>query len=379
MVNRDRVSRGGRRAALGGRALTCLLGLLVMAALIAPASAWADDTDLMAIAPPAGAYLHDQYAMPIFPTRALSFTIAYDATYYEGDNIQCQLETLVTAPGKTYPTVTDGPWGSCGPAGSSPCPKSACYSYSPAVGADAEYSIFTRLVDTDGDQEGGAGEAEYDFQVDATPPHTRLNLSYITGQSPQGDGRHTAFTFSTDDPNGHFECTLSQTATPGPWKACSSGKNIPFQVPVSTKLLHFSVRAVDPFGRVDPSPSTYTFSAIPCRARLLTRARTLTALAHTGMRVRITCVTPSAWHFYIQPTTPLARQQEIHEIGGFTGLFRHAGQSRTITVKAFSLRDLPPQFASKPLPVTYVTVPGTENYSDYGAPQRITGRLSPGN
>jgi hypothetical protein len=378
MVNRDRLPSCGLRDALGRRALTCLLGLLVMAALTAPASAWADNTDLMAIAPPAGAYLHDEFAIPIFPTRALTFTIAYDDTYYEGDSIQCQLETSVTAPGTTYPTVTDGPWGSCGAVATSPCPKSACYSYSPAVGRDAQYAIFTRLVDTDGDQEGGAGQAEYDFQVDTTPPQTKLNLSSVNGQSPQGDGHHASFTFSTDDPHGRFECTLSQTATPGPWKACSSGKNIPFQIPVSTKMVHFSVRAVDPLGRVDPSPPTYAFSAIPCRARLLTRARTLAELARTGMRVRITCVTPSAWHFFIEPTTTLARRLEIHELGGFTGLFRRAGQSRTITVKAFSLHDLPAQFASQPLPVAYVTAPDTEDYEDFGAPQRITGRLSPG-
>jgi hypothetical protein len=96
------------------------------------------------------------------------------------------------------------------------------------------------------------------------------------------------------------------------------------------------------------------------------------------MRVRITCVTPSAWHFMVVPTTPLAHRLEIGELAGFTGVFRHGGQSRTITVKAFPLRDFPPQFASQPLPVAYVTDPNTENYLDFGAAQRIPGRLAPG-
>jgi hypothetical protein len=42
------------------------------------------------------------------------------------------------------------------------------------------------------------------------------------------------------------------------------------------------------------------------------------------------------------------------------------------------LRELPPQFADQPLPVSYVTDPDTENTVDFGAPQRITGRLGAG-
>jgi hypothetical protein len=379
MMSRGGFSSSGPGERMGRYRLAWLIGLAMAAVLIAPASSWAQNTDLMVITPPAGSFEEDQYSTPIFPTHALTFTIAYDDTYYEGDSIQCELETAVTRPGASFPTITDTPWGSCGPVAPGSCPLSVCYSYSPPISQDAHFSVFTRLVDTNGDEEFGAGRAEFDFDVDTTPPRTSLSLSYINGEgSPNGTGRHASFTFSADDPNAHFQCSLSRTATPGPWKPCSSDKTIPFPIPVTTQLVHFSVRAVDPFGRADPSPPTYTFSAIPCRARVLTRARTLAALARHGMRVRITCVTPSAWHFFIEPTTPLARRLEIAELGGFSGVFRHAGQSRTITVKSFPLRDLPPQFASRPLAVAYVTSPLTANYEDFGAPQRIPGRLSPG-
>ncbi len=351
----------------------------IAAALIVPSQSLADNTDLMAIGPPAGAY-QSQYANPIYPTRALTFTIAYDPTYYEGDNIQCELETVVDSPGSSFPTVTDTPWGPCGPVAPGPCPKAVCYSYAPPITRDASFTVSTRLVDSTGDTEGGAGGASYDFAVDTTPPRTKLTLSYLgAGQSPSGNGRHAAFTFSADDENAHFQCALSRTRTiSGPWKPCRSDATIPFQIPLTTRLVHFSVRAVDPFGRPDPNPPTYAFSSIPCRARLLTRPRTLAALANAGMRVRITCVTPSAWHFMVVPTTPLARRLEIGELAGFTGVFRQAGKSRTITVKAFPLRDFPSQFASQALPIAYVTDTNTEDYEDFGAAQRIPGRLAPG-
>jgi hypothetical protein len=353
---------------------------IAAAALIMVTPAWADNTDLMVIVSPAGAYHSDQFATPIFSTRALSFTIAYDSTYYTGDSIQCQLETVVDR-GSGFPVITDTPWGPCGPGVTGSCPKSLCYSYAPSITRDASFTVSTRLVDTNGDEEFGAGRASYDFKVDTTPPRTKLSLSYLTGSasaSPSGNGRRAAFTFTDDDQNAHFQCALSRTqAASGPWKPCRSNAPIPFQIPLTTRPVHFSVRAVDPFGRADPRPPTYTFSAIPCRAQLLTRPRTLAALASAGMRVRITCVTPSAWHFMVVPITPLARRLEIGELGGYTGLFRRPGESRTVTVKALPLRDFPPQFASRPLSVVYLTDPNTEDYLDFGAPQRIHGRLAP--
>jgi hypothetical protein len=360
------------------RSWIVLLGLV--AALIVPSQSWADNTDLMVIGPPAGAYRSDQYATPIYPTRGLTFTIAYDSTYYEGDTIQCRLETMVDTTGSSFPMITDTPWGPCGAVAPGPCPKSVCYSYAPPITRDASFSVFTRLVDGAGEEEGGAGGASYDFKVDTTPPRTKLSLSYLgPDESPSGNGRQAAFTFTADDENAHFQCALSRTrSTSGPWKPCRSGATIPFQIPLSTQSVRFSVRAVDPFGRADPNPPTDTFSAIPCRARLLARPWTLAGLASTGMRVRITCVTPSAWHFMVVPTTPLARRLEIGELAGYTGVFRHAGESRTITVKAFPLRDFPEQFATQPLPVAYVTDPNTDAYLDFGASQRIRGELGAG-
>lgn len=344
---------------------------------IVPSASRADNTDLMAITPPSGGYRSDQYAAPIFPTRALTFTIAYDSTYYEGDSIQCQLQTAIIPSGSGVPRITSTPWGPCGPVAPGPCPKTVCYSYTPPVTQDAEFTVSTRLVDVNGDSEGGAGEASFDFSLDTTPPQTKLRLSYLGGQSPSGDGRHASFTFTTDDDNADFQCSLTRRPTAsGPWKRCRADVPIPFRIPLTTRLLHFAVRAVDPFGRPDPTPATDTFSSIPCRATVLRRARTLAALARTGMRVRITCVTPSAWHFMIVPISPLARRLEIDELGGYNGLFRRAGRSRTITVKGFPLRDFPPQFATRPLRVAYVTDPTTEDYADFGAPQRLTGRLA---
>lgn len=352
---------------------------ITAAFFIMPTPSSAENTDLMVIVSPAGAYRTNQYATPIFPTRALMFTIAYDPTYYTGDSIQCQLETAIDVPGSGFPKITDTPWAACGPVAPGSCPKSLCYSYAPPIAQDASFTVSTRLVDANGDEEPGAGRASYDFNVDTTPPRTKLSLSYLGGgASPSGDGRHAAFNFTADDQNAHFQCALSPTqATSGPWKPCRAGAAIPFPIPLTTRLVHFSVRAVDPFGRPDPTPPTYTFSAIPCRATLLTRPRTLAALASRGMRVRITCVTPSVWHFMVVPVTPLARRLEISELGGHTGLFRRGGESRTVTVKAFPLRDLPPQFATRPLRVAYVTEPNTNDYFDFGAPQRIQGRLAP--
>lgn len=338
------------------------------------AAARADNTSLMVIVPPPGSQVVD--FATTYPTRALTFTIEYDDTYYQGDMIQCRLDSGITPPGQGYPTITEGPWGSCGSPALGTCPLSQCFRYSPPLTSDAQYTILTRLIGTDGTQEGGAGTASFDFSVDSTPPNTHLRIGYFGTQSPTGDGRHAMFTFSSDDPSATFQCAVGfSPVLSGPWKRCSSDANIPFALPVTTRTQHYGVRAVDVFGRVDPSPPTYAFTTIPCRARVLTHARTLAALVK-GIRVRITCVTPSAWHFLILPESRLGRRLAL-ELGGYTGVFRRAGQSRTITVHAFPLSSFPPQFARDPLPIAYVTEPSTDVTEGFGAPQRIRGRLAP--
>lgn len=359
-------------AALLGVALTGLPGHA--AALVGTASA-ATNT-LMSVTGPPGAYLANSDANPEYSTRSLSFTVAWDDTYYPGDTIQCSLSTEVGG----NPAVI-GPWESCGPPRGGACPAAACNTYAPSLPQDAVYSITTRLVDATGAVEGGAGYAEYDFSVDTTPPATRLALDYLGGSSPSGDGRHAALTFSSTDPTATFQCSVTEgAASAGPWKACRSDAELPFTFPLSTALFHVHVRAVDVFGRPDPQPLTAALSPIPCRARLLTHARTLTALGR-GIRVRITCVEPSGWHFLIIPHSRQATRLGIAELAGYTGVMRRAGQSRTIRVKALPLSASTPAlldaFLRAPIPVTYVTEPGNETYSGFGAPQVQRGRLAP--
>lgn len=342
-------------------------------AAILPTGAAADESSLMSIIPPAGAWQSADNT-PLYPTRSLTFTVAQDDTTYPGDTMQCRLESS-TGLASPSPTYSYTPWGSCGaPAGGS-CPLSECFSYAPAITVDGSFSIFTRLVGSDGTEEYGARESEFDFAVDTARPDTQLQLDYLDGRSPGGRAADPSFTFSSDNDFATFQCSVNASgAKPGIWKACKSGRPIPFKLALTTQIFQFSVRAVDQFGRPDPTPTSTTFSPKPCRARLLTRPRTLLALTH-GMRVRITCVEPSSWHFYIEPDTRLARRLEIYELGGYTGIIRHWGGSRTIRVRAFALGNFPPAFADRPLPVTYVTAPYTDEYLGYGSPQRIPGRL----
>jgi hypothetical protein len=368
------------RAVRGSGRSTWLLAVLLAAIFVTtPSVAHAGNTDLMTIVPPAGSKTPDSVSLPVYPTRSLTFRVQDDDTFYVGDTLQCSTDRIAQT--KDGPVPSDGPWGSCGTPVTAGCPMSECFDYSPPVVGDDMYSVLTRFVDGNGDFEAGGGVANFDFNVDTTPPRTTLTIAYLDGNnglSPSGDGKHADFTFRADDSSDTFQCALS-TSDPAPsdWTPCRSDKDIPFRLVPDSRMYHFRVRAVDEFGRPDPNPDAYTFSPVPCRAKLLTGAHTLRALQR-GIRVRITCLEPSAWHFSIAFAGRDARRyKQLGELGGYTGIIRRAAGSRTVTVKALPTADLPVGLGARRLSIAYVIDPGNDDTIGFGAPQRIPGTLRP--
>jgi hypothetical protein len=90
--------------------------------------------------------------------------------------------------------------------------------------------------------------------VSLPPPDT----GPIVGPNKVKKGKKPAFTFSSPAPGAQFECAVDNK----PFKPCES----PFHV--KTRKLKqgkhtLSVRAVQPAGNADPTPSTFRFKVLP--------------------------------------------------------------------------------------------------------------------
>lgn len=116
---------------------------------------------------------------------------------------------------------------------------------------------------------GATGVELWAAHVDQTPPETSID----SGPPPVIGTSSATFTFSSDEPNSTFSCSIDGGA-PTP---CNAGTRTYGGLAIGSHS--FSVAAVDeaPFSNADPTPATRNFTVVrdrtPVRLRLRARAR----------------------------------------------------------------------------------------------------------
>jgi Ca2+-binding RTX toxin-like protein len=134
-------------------------------------------------------------------------------------------------PGSTFECALDG-------GSSAPCesPKT----YSPL--GDGVHTFEVSATDAEGNTD--PTPARWTWTVDTTAPQTAID----DGPSGPTNLTEAAFTFSSSEPGGSFECRLD---TPG-FVACTSPRSYPG---LADGVHTFEVRATDPAGNTDTSPA----------------------------------------------------------------------------------------------------------------------------
>ena len=109
---------------------------------------------------------------------------------------------------------------------------------------------------------GGAGG-------DKTPPQTRFTHKPSAHVTTTASRATVRFSFTANEPS-HFQCKLDR----GPWRSCHSPAKLIVSASKAGTKHTFKVRAIDAAGNVDPTPSSFTFTA--------KRTTQSTHLARTG-------------------------------------------------------------------------------------------------
>jgi hypothetical protein len=167
---------------------------------------------------------------------------------------------------------------------------------------------------------------QFSFNTYATPPQTTLATPPAPSLSVSGarSFERPFFDVSSDDVDPlpvHFQCALSApSASSVRWSACRWARNGDDPDPAVvlprlglTGIYRFSTRAVDVFGRADPTPAQYVFSPTPCRASVRGRIPSYSQIVGHGLPIVITCIesgrfeidldVPSSWAFDCGGTT----------------------------------------------------------------------------
>ncbi len=222
---------------------------------------------------------------------------------------------------------TDQP---CGTQLMSGCPAAQCWIYTPAV-SDGFRELF---VDYDGPNI--PGYLEFQFTVDSTPPQTILHTPPTGGSlRPRFDVEPKDDQFQVD--SDRLECAFSLASSPaGAWGPC--GKLGPLRAQQTYRL---RARAIDPFGRPDPSPAEYVFSPTPCRLSILSHVRSVPEIVKYGVRARVHCIQPT--QFTISLPFPVAVVQRFGlpiDTLGYINL-RTTRQDQTRIIMVHVLRGIP--------------------------------------
>jgi hypothetical protein len=122
--------------------------------------------------------------------------------------------------------------------------------------SDGEYTFSVRAKDKAANQ---GATATFTWMVDnslndVTPPQTTI----LSAPPDPSDSSSASFTYASNEPGSSFECKLDS----GEFSPCPTN-GISYQG-LGDGPHSFQVRAIDPSGNVDPSPSGYTFNvALP--------------------------------------------------------------------------------------------------------------------
>jgi hypothetical protein len=254
-----------------GRGL--LLGIVVASiALVWAAPALADPS--VTISPPSGPAVHPSLAD--FRTTETQPTLAIVGT--DGSQLTCNLDNAESGGEPTYVP--------CGPSPST-CSGSVCANFQPATPlANGVHQLVAQL-------DGGAAQAFVQFTVDLTPPQTLIDQQSGTVLRPV----FSFFIHEDDqfDRSDSAQCSLTRLGAPTAWRTCASnlggGFGASFRSPAELPARHvdyrFQVRAVDDFGRADPTPAATEFDPVPCA--VTARSISIARLISTGIPVTLNC------------------------------------------------------------------------------------------
>jgi hypothetical protein len=141
-------------------------------------------------------------------------------------------------------SVDGGPFGGC----------STAASHTVSGLAEGAHSFTVRATDGLGRQTS-AGRA---FAIDATAPETSITGGPAEGSTDTATG--VSFAFAATEPGSRFECRVYPAAlTPLPFAPCTDVSGHTANG-FSPGTYSFEVRAIDPVGNIDPSPSKRTFA-----------------------------------------------------------------------------------------------------------------------
>ncbi len=250
----------------------------------------------------------------------------------------------------------------CGTQQSTGCPAHQCWTYSPSV-HDAQ---FNTLYVNEEPPEFVWTDMEIDYTTYTKPPQTRIAIPPdVSDRYPNPQvWEHPLFSFSdnSSDPLPvTFRCSLSApSARPGPWRSCRLPRLR------LTGVYRLRARAVDVFGRPDPTPAQYVFSPTPCRVSVHGRLPSYSRIRRHGLPLAITCIQPS--HFETDLTVPYAWRYSCHgnttnALGFIRGRTTRGRQTLHVTMHTFPCAPTPAAGITR-IPLLLQTTP-----APYGAGQ----------
>lgn len=195
---------------------------------------------------------------------------------------------LIEASGGILKCATDdSATQSCGPAPAT-CAAAVCALYSPGPLGNGDHTVYAEADQSDDETEGGA---EYDFDVDLTPPELLTDGLVPQAEVDQPRPLHPTFHFSTyDDDENAVDTTQCSVVTAGAapkWGTCTSSSTLTLALPRRQVNYTIGIRALDDLDR--PSKVLMlSYDPLPCTVGAAAPASSLSLELH-GLNLRTSC------------------------------------------------------------------------------------------
>lgn len=265
--------------------ITAIAAAAVVLALALPAFAAAEAT--VTITPPGGALVdslpNDLRIAETQPTFLVSGS--------EAGTLRCNLDNAVSGGESAF-----------APCGAPPptCATATCQTYTPPTLASGPHVLTAELETHDAEGNRAVARAFIPFVVDLTPPGTEIEFEGDERPYPIGPPKpwSVPFAVSDDDPLARadsVQCSFGKAGAAPAWQTCATGvgprEGGSFDgppVPNRHQDYRLEVRAIDDFGRADPTPAAYEFDPVPCVLRKVAPV-SIPRLIAKGLSVTVTC------------------------------------------------------------------------------------------
>lgn len=230
-------------------------------ALAVPSLARAEAT--VTITPPAGPQVH---ALP----NDLRIGEAQPSFLISGSvpgTLRCSLQSAFAGGGFSFTA--------CGPPAPG-CAPAVCETYTPPALTSAPYTLSVELETEDSEGNKASTTSFLQFDVDLSARDTQLEADGHERPYDIGPPKpwSIAFVVADDDPmtrSDSVQCSFVKAGAAPDWQTCASGVGpreggVFKGPPVANRHQDwlFQARALDDFGRIDPTPATFEFDPVPC-------------------------------------------------------------------------------------------------------------------